>query len=183
MESGAVPFSETQQWKPRWRYFLLLVLIPPAFASWRLAAGEPFDRSLLVSSAVVALGCLAFAVLAIPQILFLSRVQMRTSVDRAGISLTTITGPRWIPLGHIRSARVTRYRPIRDYGGWGTRHSRHGQALTSYGNQGVLLKLHDGARVLIGSQRPSALLSALAQLGVGIEAQGGDPDWDKRPAR
>ena len=171
MESGGVLFAETQQWRFRWHYFLLLILIPAGFLAWRVAAGEPLDRSMIVDTAIITLGCLAFAVLAIPQVLFLTKVQMRTTVDRSGVSLTMITGPRWIPLGHVRSAHVTRYRPIRDWGGWGTRHGRLGQAFTSYGNQGVFLELSDGSRVLVGSQRPADLLSALARLGVETSLQ------------
>lgn len=53
------------------------------------------------------------------------------------------------------------YRPIRDYGGWGLRFGRTGRAYNVSGDRGVLLELRSGTRVLVGSQQPRLLVSAL----------------------
>ena len=56
-----------------------------------------------------------------------------------------------------------RYRPIREYGGWGIRYGgkERGWAYTMRGVDGVFLVLKDGKRVLIGSQDATRLVQAI----------------------
>lgn len=69
---------------------------------------------------------------------------------------------RRIPLSDIRSAEMIRYEPERDYGGYGIRTGRFGKAYIANGQQGVRLKLSDGATMVIGSQRPDELVGILS---------------------
>jgi len=71
-----------------------------------------------------------------------------------------------IPVADIRQAEGLVYRPIREYGGWGIRGLGRRRALNTRGNKGVLLTRNDGSTLLIGSQKPRELLSALAHVGV-----------------
>jgi hypothetical protein len=72
---------------------------------------------------------------------------------------------RIVPIGTIRSIDVVTYRPIADYGFWGIRTGRDGErALIARGNRGVRLELGDGTRLLIGSQRPEVLASAMDRM-------------------
>ena len=57
---------------------------------------------------------------------------------------------------------VHKYRPIRDYGGWGIRYGREGKAYNVSGDRGVMLELSDGSRLLIGSQKPEELVNAIS---------------------
>jgi hypothetical protein len=57
---------------------------------------------------------------------------------------------------------VHKYRPIRDYGGWGIRYGRGGKAYNVSGDRGVMLELSDGSRLLIGSQKPEDLANAIS---------------------
>jgi hypothetical protein len=69
---------------------------------------------------------------------------------------------RAIPIGTIARVEVVQYRPIADYGGWGIRHGRDGEkVLSARGDRGVRLRLIDGSRLMIGSQRPEELVLAL----------------------
>jgi hypothetical protein len=79
-----------------------------------------------------------------------------------------------VPTSDIRLAEAVKYRPLRDYGGWGVRGGAGRRALNTRGDRGVLLTRADGTTLLIGSQRPRELLAALAQAGVKTE--------DKLPA-
>ncbi len=64
----------------------------------------------------------------------------------------------------IKGAEVRTYRPIAEYGGWGIRVWFGGKrAYSAYGNQGVELTLADGARVMLGSQKPDDLLQAIGR--------------------
>lgn len=84
------------------------------------------------------------------------------------VRLSPFRGMR-IPTKEIASAFAREYSPIREYGGWGVRVSRSGRAYNAYGNNGVQLVLHDGSRILVGSQRPDDLLAALRLAGADIE--------------
>jgi hypothetical protein len=62
----------------------------------------------------------------------------------------------------VQKIEVVTYRPFRDFGGWGIRAGRNGErALCARGDRGVRLELLDGTRLLIGSQTPEALATAI----------------------
>jgi hypothetical protein len=66
-----------------------------------------------------------------------------------------------IPLSEIQSAEAVRYNPM-DYGGWGIKaRSENDRVLSQRGDQAVRLQLVGGRQLLIGSQRPEALLDAI----------------------
>jgi hypothetical protein len=90
-----------------------------------------------------------------------TRVQTDSVVVRFGFLYQTR-----IPLSEIRSAEAVAYRPIREYGGWGIRGLGRRRALNTRGNKGVLLTRTDGSTLMIGSQQPRELLSALSHAGV-----------------
>ena len=69
---------------------------------------------------------------------------------------------RIMPVDAIASVEVVQYHPIRDYGGWGLRFGRDGERIyNARGDRGVRLRLRDGSRLLIGSQRPDDLALAI----------------------
>jgi hypothetical protein len=69
---------------------------------------------------------------------------------------------RIVSIEDVRRIEIVTFRPIVEYGFWGIRSGRDGtRALIARGNRGVRLDLTDGSVLLIGSQRPEALASAL----------------------
>ena len=68
---------------------------------------------------------------------------------------------RKISWAEIKKYEACTYRPLREYGGYGIRHSRHGKAYNVSGNKGVKLELFNGKKILIGSQRPAELVKAI----------------------
>jgi len=68
---------------------------------------------------------------------------------------------REIPLSDVESCEAQKYRPIRDYFGWGWRVGAGGQALTVPGRHGVPLLLRGGARLLISSRRSEELAAVI----------------------
>ena len=69
--------------------------------------------------------------------------------------------PRIVDLLDVRAALAVKYRPIRDYGGWGIRIGAKGWAYNVSGDRGVELEMKDGTLLLIGSQRSEALAAAI----------------------
>jgi hypothetical protein len=68
---------------------------------------------------------------------------------------------RRIALRDLKQYEARNYSPIREYGGWGIRFGRKGKAYNVSGNRGVQLELSNGARLLIGSQKPEELAEAI----------------------
>lgn len=69
--------------------------------------------------------------------------------------------PRRIPWADIEAVDAVRYRPLRDYGGWGIRFAKGRMAYNVSGSQGVRLSRPGQRELLVGSQRPYDLARAI----------------------
>lgn len=95
-------------------------------------------------------------------VLFRHWFRLTTRIDRIAIEVRFPLGlGRRIVLTDIAEATAITYRPLADFGGWGIRFGSQGTIYSTAGNRAVRLVTRDGARVLIGSARPEALLDAL----------------------
>jgi hypothetical protein len=70
---------------------------------------------------------------------------------------------RRVPWTAIESAEATTYRPLREYGGWGIRWRPGAIAYNVRGSRGVFLTRSDDRDVLLGSQRPDELATAIRE--------------------
>lgn len=90
---------------------------------------------------------------------------MRTEVDDTKVTVSfgwvLPLFQRHILLEEIVSAESVSYSPLGEFGGWGIRGWGRNTALNARGDRGVRLTLRDGGRVLIGSQRPHDLATAI----------------------
>jgi hypothetical protein len=67
-----------------------------------------------------------------------------------------------IPLSEIGSVQAVTYRPLREFGGWGIRWGWKGsRAYSIAGNRGVELELREGKLIVVGSETPEALATAI----------------------
>lgn len=66
----------------------------------------------------------------------------------------------------IDTFEIRKYKPIKEYSGWGIRNSwgRYGSAFNVKGNIGLQLYLKNGKKVLFGTQRPDALKKAMHKM-------------------
>ena len=97
---------------------------------------------------------------------------LRTEVGSAGVLVRYWpfqVRHRLFPYDSIASCTARTYSPVREYGGWGLRGRGNHRALNVSGNRGVQLVFHDGARLLLGSQRADELATAIeaARAGTG----------------
>ncbi|MEO8432666.1 MAG: hypothetical protein ABI592_14230 [Acidobacteriota bacterium] len=112
----------------------------------------------------------AVAGLVILLVAALGTLRMKTTVSADGVQIRYgFLSTTRVPLRDIAKAQSVVYSPVRDYGGWGIRGFGRRRALNARGNQGVLLVRTDGSTLLVGSQRPRDLLSALSRAGVATE--------------
>lgn len=89
-------------------------------------------------------------------------------VDTTGILVHLGSVPvlrRRVAFGEIKSVEVVRYRPIRDFGGWGIRGWGKKKAWTVSGNQAVRLRLTDERELYIGSDVPHRLAERVRTFG------------------
>jgi hypothetical protein len=145
-------FREVQRFSPLLLGALAVGLAGLGAALWRGAV----DRTAVA----VGIGLVAAAVVVV---LYLG-MPLVTEVRGQCLCVRLVPFPaRRIALHDIREVWVRTYRPLLEYGGWGIRFGRQGMAYNARGNRGVQLLLADGRKVLIGSQRPEALLAAIEQ--------------------
>jgi hypothetical protein len=162
MGKGAmVLFHEAQPFR-QWHAMLVLAM-PPAglilIAIRQLVWHHPFGTPPVSNG-----GILFLTVLSLLVYVRLITVRLVTDLRAAEIAvgLRGLWRKRRIPLDQVRRARAVEYDPIRDFGGYGFRSGRRGQAYIARGNRGVELELRDGRKVLIGSQDPERLAKQIA---------------------
>jgi len=66
-----------------------------------------------------------------------------------------------IPFNKIKNYKIREYRPIIEYGGWGIRFNQSGKAYSVSGKIGLQIELSNGKSILIGTQKPDALLQSV----------------------
>jgi hypothetical protein len=130
-----------------------------------LRLGPSTGASARTKRAVTVLlgGAAAFAVL-LSGWIFLSFGVMTTDVTPSEVRVRFGWLPGYtesVPTSEIQSAEAIRYNPM-EYGGWGMKQrSENDRVLSQRGDQAVRLQLVGGRQLLIGSQRPEALLDTI----------------------
>ncbi len=155
-------FHEVQPLRMWWVW--LLLLIPIVLGWWlfieQIILGIPVGTNP-ASNVDAVIIWLAFGI-GLP--LFFYSTKLLTDVRKDGVYLRFF--PLWsrtVPLTDIVTYEARQYRPLREYGGWGIRFGPHRKrAYNVSGNRGVEVKLTDGTQLLIGSQRPEELASAIS---------------------
>lgn len=165
--NSTVLFREVQRFRQWWLWFVIAIgPLTVWLATYRrFVLGERTgtkptpDGLLLVLCVLVGIG--------LPLLFYSARLE--TEVRSDGLYLRFFpfhwTFLKFQP-DSIKHTEVRTYSPLKEYGGWGIRCGWNGKAYNVSGNQGVQIELHDGKRVLVGSQRPLELLNALRASGV-----------------
>lgn len=136
-----------------------------------LAIGLPSAILLLMCAAVAATGrstppqafLVAFGLVVLLSAL-VRGIHLRVVVT--SLELTVWLWPIYrkrIPIRELAEANAEDYRPFREFGGWGLKHSLRDStmAMTVSGTRGVRLRTLGNARYLIGSDDADALAAAI----------------------
>ncbi len=163
----AAEYHEEQRFRQRWIWTLLLLMtlgVTALFAHGlytQLYLGQPWGDRPMSDSALLVTAVATIVLTAGASLLFY-QLRLTTIVDCEGIHLRFFPlTSKHIRFDQIRSCTARTYRPIREYGGWGIRFSRKGNAYNVSGNRGVQLELHNARPLLIGSQRADQLAAAI----------------------
>ncbi len=106
-------------------------------------------------------------VLALVMGLFVS-MQLETKADAEGVKVRFKPfhrNFRFYAWHQMAVCHVRKYRALLEYGGWGLRVGTQGWAFTTKGRFGLQLKLQNGDRLLIGTQKPDNLEKFLREKG------------------
>ncbi len=164
-ENTKIIYQEEQRLRQIWIWIVVLFVTGLAwYGSYQqLILGEPFgsnpapDWMMAVIWVVFGIG--------FPLIFVVFR--LRTEVRPDGVYLKFAPVQRSykiFPAAEIERAEVEKYKPIREYGGWGWRFGKKGKAYSISGRRGVVLHFKEGSRILIGTKKPHALLQAVQNI-------------------
>ncbi|MDW7732147.1 MAG: DUF6141 family protein [Methanolobus sp.] len=163
-DEDAVFFREQQKFNQLW--VQLLIFVPVAIvwygAIQQLVLGIPFGNNPASDNGMLLL-LIIFGVL-FP--VFMLSLRMITEVRDSGLYIRFYPfhlSFREFPFESIKSCEVREYSPLRDYGGWGIRFGRNGQAYNVSGNKGVFFEFNNGKRLMVGSQKPDELAAAISR--------------------
>jgi hypothetical protein len=156
-------YREVQRFRQPWLWLLIAGIF--GVTVWGFAQqiilGRPFGQNP-ASDTVVMIIAFVFG-LAFPVLFLVANLTVEVRSDGLYYRFFPFHWSfRRISAETLSKHEVHKYRPIRDYGGWGIRYGRSGKAYNVSGNRGVMLELSDGSRLLIGSQKPEDLANAIS---------------------
>ncbi len=97
--------------------------------------------------------------------LILIALKLNTKINKQGIYFQLFPFQfkyNEISWNDVLTIEVRKYKPIREYGGWGYRFSfKNGKAYNISGNMGLQIVLKNGDKILIGTQKPDELIEFL----------------------
>jgi len=94
---------------------------------------------------------------------------LKTAIDDSGIKIEMrilFRFGRTILWDDIQTIKVDKYRPILEFGGWGYRIAWKGVAYNCRGNDGLIIRLKNGRKVVIGTQKPDELKKYLLDISI-----------------
>ena len=159
-----VLFREVQRFRDVW--WVMVLVFGIAAMQWWLFLGQIIGGAPMgnrpAPDAVVLLIWLLFGV-GLPVFFLLLRLEVVVNPGAVVIRFAPLV-TRVIDRREIAGVDVVTYRPLGEFGGWGIRGWGGRVAYNVRGNKGVELVLHDGRRVVIGSQRAVELASAISAI-------------------
>jgi hypothetical protein len=160
----ASQFNETQKFRQWW--ILALLVIIGLVNIWgiiqQIILGIPFGNNPSSNLMLILIAVFYFLMMA-----FILSIRLMTKIDRETIAIRFFPFHRkmkkfkWY---EIEKAYVRKYKPIREYGGWGIRIGFKGKAYNISGNMGLQLEFKNGKKILIGTAQPGKLEDFLKQL-------------------
>lgn len=151
-------FNEKQNFISKWWYLLLPVAVVACLPFFTDDATRQDSVEMYIPLLVCAFVIMLFSVL-----------NLHTRVDEKAVSVRfrpLQLRERRIAWDEIRSARVVKYNPLVEYGGWGIRKGwrKSKRAYNVSGNMGLELELANGDKLMIGTRLPEQLSGYLDYL-------------------
>jgi hypothetical protein len=163
-----VLFSEKQRFTQWWIWLILIginvlfvyALITQVFNGTKFGQNPMSDTGLWISFTISVLFNF-----------FMFNLRLETIIRKEGIYVRFFPihfKAKFISWENVRSAHVRQYSPMKEYGGWGIKYSRHGngKAFSVSGKSGLQLEFRDGDKLLIGTEKGVELMTVLQKMGI-----------------
>lgn len=150
-------FIERQRFTQIWIWLLVLSIFALTVFGiyYQLILGIPFGNNPAPDNVMP-----FFLLIPLGLIVLLLLNCLHTSIDEKGIhyKYSPFHGKfRTIEFDKIEKVYTKKYRPIKDFGGWGIRigmKKGYGMALNVNSNMGIQIELKTGKKILLGTQKP-----------------------------
>jgi hypothetical protein len=156
-------YKEVQKFNSPWVWIISMIAVLGGIFALTAPAAQneqlPLIPKLLIASALLVI------------VLIFMFGYLKTTIDQAGIAIEMkilFKFGRTIRWDEIESIRSDKYRPILEFGGWGYRIGWKGVAYSCRGNDGLIIILKNGRKVVVGTQKPDELKKYLSDNGRGI---------------
>ncbi|MCF8234309.1 MAG: DUF6141 family protein [Bacteroidales bacterium] len=159
-------FKEKQRFNHWW--IIAIVTIVTGLWLWafiqQIILGIPFGTRPAPDLALI----IILVLVLIPVLIFAFH-SMHTEIRSDGIyyRLAPIMRSKKIKTEDITEWHLRKYKPVREFGGWGIRFSFRKKGSKTYnvkGKSGLQLKLDSGKKILIGTQKPEEIEKAMEKL-------------------
>ncbi len=147
-------------------------ILPLGYAVYsQLIKGKPWGTQPMSNDGLLITFLFILALMVGVLFVFL-RSRLITFIDNEGLHYRfppLVSRDHIIDKSEIKDFKIRTYRPILEYGGWGVRINaqkwgrgkKYGIAYNVKGNIGLQLYLTDGKKILIGTQKPDAIIRGM----------------------
>ena len=158
-------FEEVQKMQQWWVWLLLF----PVLVGLILYFNYTFDTSdkMEINEILLVIGINAIIMIGVVLLFRFMRLEIKVSSEGLHFSYPPFQNKeRIINTDEIERFEIRTYKSIKEYGGHGYKKNslKYGGSFTISGNKGLQLYLKNGKKMLLGTQRPSALKSAMDKL-------------------
>ncbi len=169
---GKVLFQETQMFRFTWSWYLVIILGIPIMTLFlsglyiQLILDQPWGDKPLSNSGLI-LTSILIIIIFVGVFIWIDSHLLKVQVDEGSVRYAFIpyfSEWRTLDLSKVQSLRVEKYKPMIEFGGWGKRIKWKGKAYTIHGNFGLRIRYKDGRQLMIGTQKPEELSSAIDKL-------------------
>ena len=167
---GELLFREVQTFGWPWPGMLIVVIglvttgvviVPFGSGMWQqLVVGRPWGDKPIPDAVLYVVGPLAILLSLLPFAMLFSRLLVEVRTDGLRIELVRFRRPQVIAREEVRETRPARIR----WAGWGASDTPFRRVYRMGGSDGVEIELKKGRKVVIGSERPRALLDAVRSM-------------------
>lgn len=157
-------FYEEQRFRQWWIWLIAFVPFLMSVSGWsyQLISGRPFGNNPAGNDEYV---WIILSTLLVP--LMFWATNLKTWIYDEGIYYRYTPfhfKKKFIPIDGIWQMYVREYSPLKEYGGWGIRYGLSGKCYNISGRMGLQIKLKNGKKLLIGTQRPAELKNIVDKL-------------------
>lgn len=147
-------FKEVQRFTQWWIWIILAIICFPTIIGLykQLVLHTPWGNNPMSDTGLICLSLFLFLITA-----FILSIQLKTEIDDKAINMHfSPLLKKQIKWEDIRSVRIVNYGFV---GGWGIRlcNRKYGTIFNIKGNKGLSIVLHNGKKLLIGTQQENKL--------------------------